>query len=72
MAHHCPTCGLKCHCGGDIDDLILSENYCCEHCEESDEDDWPCDFCGMDNDNHSNGCPNNHSPFNNLVTNGFD
>lgn len=37
MAHRCNMCGLKCHCGGDIDDLILGENYGCIHCED-DED----------------------------------
>lgn len=43
MAHRCTTCGLKCHCGGDIDDLILRENYSCAHCEDDeewDEDDY--------------------------------
>jgi len=23
MAHTCPDCGVTCHCGGDIDDLIF-------------------------------------------------
>ena len=46
MAHHCPTCCLKCHCQGDIDDLILGENYACSHCEHDDnedEEDWEVD-----------------------------
>lgn len=25
MAHACPDCGLLCHCGGDIDDILWSE-----------------------------------------------
>ena len=44
MAHHCDACGLKCHCGGDIDDLILGENYYCTHCENDDEDEDEDDF----------------------------
>lgn len=23
MAHECPECGMKCHCNGDIDDMVL-------------------------------------------------
>lgn len=36
MAHECPECGSQCHCGGDIDDLLLpSRKYesQCEHCQ---------------------------------------
>jgi len=42
MAHLCPECGMKCHCGGDIDDLCfdVSAKYCC-HC---DNDDYDPDF----------------------------
>ena len=32
MAHECPECGCRCHCGGDIDDIVLPstryENNC--------------------------------------------
>lgn len=41
MGHHCPKCALRCHCGGDIDDLIFDDNtYAnqCEHCPEVDDD----------------------------------
>jgi hypothetical protein len=37
MAHTCPKCGLICHCGGDIDDLVFGEDPCCEHCDTEDE-----------------------------------
>src|SRR5688572_5387398 len=56
MAHECPDCGMQCHCGGDIDDLLLNvERYVnrCTHCEDDrfddyddfDEDDDRCDRC---------------------------
>ena len=57
MSHTCPTCGLNCHCGGDIDDCCFSdtdEEMNCTHCPddyfEGDEDDlehitW-CVLCG--------------------------
>lgn len=40
--HECPDCGSFCHCGGDIDDMLLEssifENHCV-HCDtECDED----------------------------------
>lgn len=37
MAHTCPKCGLQCHCGGDIDDLVMGEDPFCEHCDSEDE-----------------------------------
>ncbi len=47
MSHECPTCGVLCHCNGDIDDCLNNfeedlEN--CTHCpddedESEDEDD---------------------------------
>ncbi len=46
MAHTCPDCGVKCHCCGDIDDLVFGVEYGCVHCEtdgdrdENDDDDW--------------------------------
>ncbi len=37
MAHECPVCYLRCHCNGDIDDLMLNDwddvNKC-THCDE--------------------------------------
>lgn len=36
MAHECPVCGMRCHCGGDIDDLCLPDSQqeasctCCD------------------------------------------
>lgn len=41
MAHTCPECGLICHCGGDIDDIIFGTEIYCSHCwpEDDDEDD---------------------------------
>lgn len=38
MAHTCPTCGLNCHCGGDIDDINFGVHYGCICCDG--EDDW--------------------------------
>ena len=35
MAHECPECGITCHCGGDVDDLVLNEGQyrdMCRHC----------------------------------------
>jgi len=35
MAHHCPSCGEKCYCRGDTDNLELrdvEDEYLCEHC----------------------------------------
>jgi len=26
MAHECPDCGMRCHCGGDIDDIVFDDN----------------------------------------------
>lgn len=42
MAHLCPECGMKCHCGGDVDDLCfdIASRYCC-HC---DDDEYDPDF----------------------------
>lgn len=55
MAHTCPECGCRCHCGGDIDDLCfgVAEKYCC-HCEEdeTEEDGFFDDF--DDNDHPLN------------------
>lgn len=36
MAHNCPNCGLRCHCGGDIDDLVFTDSEreaFCDHCK---------------------------------------
>ena len=49
MAHECPDCGSQCHCGGDIDDLLLNDDddiNGCTHCphdklfEDEDYDDF--------------------------------
>lgn len=40
MAHECPECGLSCHCGGDIDDMLLNNDryvHGCSHCWNEDE-----------------------------------
>lgn len=44
MAHECPTCGLNCHCHGDIDDLVLNDTDSieqCDHCSDYPYDDEP-------------------------------
>lgn len=50
MAHNCPECGCTCHCGGDMDDLLLSaERYVdgCTHCEPDEEEpEENCPHCG--------------------------
>lgn len=41
MAHDCPECGCKCHCHGDIDDIVIPDSEAeikCTHCF--------CDDCG--------------------------
>lgn len=38
MAHECPKCGMKCHCNGDIDDLLIYDEPNCNCCEYSLED----------------------------------
>jgi len=47
MAHNCPDCGLHCHCGGDIDDLLLNQEHFvlgCVHCpHDDDEERWDDD-----------------------------
>lgn len=39
MAHECPMCGMFCHCGGDIGDLLFCEDERedCDHCEDEDD-----------------------------------
>lgn len=40
MAHECPECGMLCHCGGDIDDLVFTSTryeLMCKHCDDKDE-----------------------------------
>jgi hypothetical protein len=48
MAHRCFECGSRCHCGGDIDDIVFDDSpfaYRCTHCDwhqdctEGDDDD---------------------------------
>lgn len=42
MAHLCPECGCRCHCGGDIDDLVFENTLYEAHCQHCpyDDDDW--------------------------------
>jgi hypothetical protein len=47
MAHECPECYTRCHCGGDIDDCEFPLEGYCKHCEEYDEDDD--EFSSFDN-----------------------
>ena len=47
MAHECPRCGSCCHCGGDMDDVVVHDVTDCVHCEQS----WKteqseCERCG--------------------------
>lgn len=78
MSHECPHCGLTCRCNFDIDDICFGEpDHFCTHCDEDDEDFDDtyddCSFCGaMQHQDHAIGCPNNHSPFNDLITKGYD
>lgn len=49
MAHECPDCYETCHCGGDMDDMLMNgtkEEIACGHCpmhggfdDESHDDD---------------------------------
>ena len=44
MAHECPICYMRCHCGGDIDSCEYEgtpEQLNCTHCNE---DDWDDDY----------------------------
>ena len=37
MAHECPECGDRCHCGGDVDDLVFNDTryeIMCKHCPD--------------------------------------
>lgn len=47
MAHSCPDCDQVCYCGGDIDDIVLSdtpEERACAHCADPlDDDGWDDD-----------------------------
>lgn len=36
--HSCPECGQACYCLGDIDDIEMSEEVNCVHCDGSAED----------------------------------
>jgi hypothetical protein len=52
MAHECPDCGLSCHCGGDIDDIMFPDSKyavtctCCDRSEDEEEyyDDYDYDY----------------------------
>jgi predicted RNA-binding Zn-ribbon protein involved in translation (DUF1610 family) len=63
MAHECPICYMNCHCGGDIDDMCLSdtkEEMFCTHCNEDDDEDDEdhiCPKCGEYGNGHDDNCP---------------
>jgi len=81
MTHQCPDCGLTCHCGGDIDDLLLDlDKYVngCTHCAGDDsepdfydyDDSEYCAHCGAPYDGgHRCGSCGNGDP---LATGEFD
>jgi coenzyme F420-reducing hydrogenase gamma subunit len=56
MAHECFDCSAVCHCGGDIDDMVMSgtseELRCTHDCTDDDyeemwgEDEYDCLGCG--------------------------
>jgi hypothetical protein len=62
MAHECPVCGLTCHCGGDISDLLLnieSRVNRCQHCgpDEDEPEENYCPHCGKSYEDFSDlGC----------------
>jgi hypothetical protein len=42
MAHECPECSLRCHCGGDIDDIVFFDSAYemrCTHCPSGEDGD---------------------------------
>ena len=46
MAHECPECGLRCHCNGDIDDLVFSDEDTdakCDHWRKCRPDEYADD-----------------------------
>lgn len=73
MSHECPTCYMLCHCGGDIDDICMSdtdEETCCTHCDEfeGEEDEEPgftCPNCGYlyDESDHEPDCKSQNAFF---------
>lgn len=54
MAHNCPDCSYTCHCGGDIDDMVMDgtkEEQHCTHCPDEDDGEYDCfDEEGVKND----------------------
>jgi hypothetical protein len=59
MAHICPKCGAKCHCGKDIDDLIFDEgSFGCYHCDNEDDEDDDDFLDDWDDDDHLLNPPN--------------
>ena len=60
-AHICEYCGSVCECN----------NIECSHREEFTDNPSQCDICGL-TDDHSLECPNDNSPFANLLIDGFD
>ena len=57
MAHTCPECGFICHCGGDIDDIVIGiappRRYCA-HCQEEDLYDDGEEFFDDEDDDECN------------------
>lgn len=45
MAHTCYSCGNKCHCSGDIDDLIFENEINCTCCDNDDFDEDDYYYC---------------------------
>jgi hypothetical protein len=39
MAHSCPVCDSACHCGGDLEDVLLEEGGVdCTHCDSTEDE----------------------------------
>lgn len=52
MAHECPKCYAKCHCNGDIDDLIFECSHHCNHCPNNEDDDIDYDDTLIEHDEY--------------------
>lgn len=44
MAHECPSCGIRCHCNGDIDDLLLNRDRDVALCRCCPDPDGPPEY----------------------------
>jgi len=58
MAHECPECYSRCHCGGDIDDIEFPLDGYCSHCENNEDDEYD-DYLDI-------------HPIHNLMNDGYD